>query len=73
MSRTPESYVPASWRALLPVDVDGSQGIAFNLADGSVVRLRIDAESALALVQCLSRYRSGDPRSNSLRHGGLLP
>lgn len=63
--RTPPSYLPASWRTVLPVDIDGTQGIAFDLADGSVVRLRIDAESAFVLFDNLRRYRSGDPRFQS--------
>jgi hypothetical protein len=67
---TPARYLPARWRAVLPVDFDDTQGIAFDLDDGQIVRLSIDAESALALVTLIQRYRSGDPRFQSPSSSG---
>ena len=65
LSPLPPSYVSASWHCVLPVDADGRQGIGFNLEDGRVVRLAIDAETALALVTEIRAYRAGDPRFHS--------
>ena len=44
--RTPESYITATWRCTLPADADGSRAVAFNMADGTVLRLYLDAQSA---------------------------
>lgn len=40
--RTPVSYLPATWRCTLPVDADGSRGLAFDLTDNTVVRIKLD-------------------------------
>lgn len=44
---------PATWRSTLPPTADGSVGVAFNLEDGSPVRLLLDAQSVYALLQTL--------------------
>ncbi|MFM1991318.1 MAG: hypothetical protein RJA99_4275 [Pseudomonadota bacterium] len=59
---TPPSYVRATWRTVLPVDAEARQGIAFDLAGGTVVRLSIDADTAWHLFDLLRQSRSGDPR-----------
>ncbi len=62
---TPPSFIRAHWRTVLPVATDGLQGVAFDLVDGRVVRLAIDAEAAWHLFDLLRQYRSGDPRFQS--------
>lgn len=56
--RIPPSFSRATWRATLPVDPQtGETAISFDLADGSVVRLRLSAKSARDVRQTLSpRY-----------------
>jgi len=50
-------YVDASLRGTLPVDpISGQQGVCFDLADGSVVRLRLDWQSAQALSDWISDH-----------------
>jgi hypothetical protein len=61
----PPSYTRATWRTVLPVDDDGRQGIAFDLADRAIVRLSIDSDTAWNLFDLLRQSRSSDPRFQS--------
>jgi hypothetical protein len=65
LSPLPPSYVSASWHCVLPVDADGRQGIAFDLADRAIVRLSIDSDTAWNLFDLLRQSRSSDPRFQS--------
>lgn len=52
----PSIYKPASWRCTLPMDKDtGDLAIGFDVG-AEVVRLRISAADALALVETLQPY-----------------
>lgn len=50
----PTGYTHARWRYTLPPEADGSVGVAFDLADGSRVRLHLSAVARCALIQTLS-------------------
>ena len=54
-SRIPVSYGQAEWRCTLPAD-KGEMGIAFNLRDGSIMRLRLKTESAKCLAETVLDY-----------------
>lgn len=43
----PDVFPWARWRGVTKADTDGSVGISFDLADGTIVRLRLSRESAL--------------------------
>ncbi|MEY8099056.1 hypothetical protein AB9F29_16765 [Falsihalocynthiibacter sp. S25ZX9] len=51
-------YLPAALRGVFPVCArTQNQCISFNVENGSVVRLLLDGDSALALKKCLTDYR----------------
>lgn len=53
-TRIPASYSPASWRATLPKDLATDRiGVAFNLEDGTIIRLALDADSARNLAETI--------------------
>lgn len=50
----PPAYSSASWRNTTPVDPSREEiGLAFNLADGNVLRLRLDLASARSISETL--------------------
>jgi hypothetical protein len=54
MSLEPDD-IRATWRCTLPPKpLTGEVGVAFNMADGRIVRLMLDAASAAALHQTLA-------------------
>lgn len=57
MNRTPDSYIPASLRCVLPFDIlaDGL-GIAFDLCNGETIRLFLDHKSSERLIAIVSSY-----------------
>lgn len=55
--RTPTEYRDASWCCTLPFDpVKNGFGIGFNLEDKEVVRLLLDRDSAVDLIETLANY-----------------
>lgn len=57
MTRRPASYARAELRCVLPVDpADPRLSVAFDLADGQVLRLHVGEESARGLLLGLQRY-----------------
>lgn len=48
-------FKPATWRSTCASDGEFI-GISFNLADGSIVRLALDADSARDAAETLSQY-----------------
>lgn len=51
--RTPAVYTAATTRAVLPLEISGHQGIAFDLEDGQTVRLYLDPQSIKLLLDYL--------------------
>jgi len=64
IDRTPKSYRPAKWRCTLPADLDGL-GVAFDTAEGTPIRLRLDLESARHLRQSLAEKLRNYERTTS--------
>jgi hypothetical protein len=52
--RTPPAYVPATWRCTLPAEADGAQALGFDLADGRVIRVLLDAKSVVDVRETLA-------------------
>lgn len=53
----PDSYHPAEWRGTIPADKNTSRiGVAFDVGDGTVLRLSISQVSAKHLIETLSDY-----------------
>jgi hypothetical protein len=56
MTRLPESYVPATWRNVTPVDAEaGAIGIGLNLPSGTV-RVALGIDGARQLAEALTEY-----------------
>lgn len=56
MTRLPQSYVPATWRNVTPVDAEAEAiGIGLNLPSGTV-RVALGVEGARQLVEALTEY-----------------
>lgn len=67
MRRTPVSYITATWRCTLPIDIDGNQGVGFDLEDGRVIRLYLDRKSVESLCMTLKEnYFSTTSQSEAL-------
>ena len=49
----PSSFRPAAWRGTLPPDAEGNAAFSLELADGSVLRLRLIAQHARDLRETL--------------------
>lgn len=64
--RIARSFIDAEVRSISPLCDDGQQAVAFNLADGSVVRLKLSADSVAWLKKDLgAAYRSSLAGSQS--------
>ncbi len=57
----PPSYLPATWRCTTPIEADGSVGLGFNLADGSVVRLKLDGRSIKQILESIYAMKIRGP------------
>lgn len=56
----PDVYLPATWRGTTRMDMDGSVGLSFNATDGSIVRLKLDNESARSIIETLAEVLAVD-------------
>jgi hypothetical protein len=68
--RIPKSYDAATWRNSTPSD-GGAIGLGFNLADGRVVRLRLDLESARHVQETLVVFLGTQGRCHSDKSAGI--
>lgn len=59
--RTPASYLPAKWRGTLPYDPAlGCIGVAFDMPDGTTLRIRLPLDDATALGETLAENLAKD-------------
>lgn len=69
-TKLPDSYRAARLRCVLPYHADiDRMGLGFDLADGTVLRLALDGESARALISCLEDHLAigcQSPRSSEM-------
>lgn len=69
----PRSYEEAEWRGTLPVDGAGRIGLSFNKADGEIVRLSLDLDSARSVLEMFIEYLAEyqERRSHSDTSSGM--
>lgn len=66
---TPASYINAAVRAVLPQEVNGHQGLSFDLENGLTVRLYLDPRSVKFLQDCLGVRPPGTTGCQSASSG----
>lgn len=57
ISRIPAAYLSATFRNSTPIDpVFNEMGVGFNMADGTIIRLRLNVEHARAMAESVGDY-----------------
>lgn len=75
-ARLPKSFSHGSWRCTLPVDLATQRmGVAFNLEDGTVLRVALDLCSAKnvheSIAEYLKAFKMENPDGVDSVHPGL--
>jgi len=74
MESTPPCYPAAEWRCTLPYDVaTDSIGIGFSMANGSIVRLKIDSANAQKLIDTIQVSLFHSDKSSGIPSNTVLP